>query len=335
MQRSGESFNKVKSLRGKIVVVTGASSGAGRAAALEFARNGSKLVLAARRIDALNELVTECKELGATAIAVQTDVTDSLAMKKLAEAAFAFGGRIDIWINNAGVMAAGGFTDTPIEVHEQVIKINLMGYIHGAYAVLPFFKKQQSGILINNISIGGYYPTPYAVGYSASKFGLRGFSEALKGELSSWPDIYVCDLYPAFLDTPGIQHAANYTGKMLQPAPPVYDPQKVGRAMIRLAKYPRRSLKVGAVAYILHLGYFIMPGVMRSVTAKVMKTYLKQAQPTPATSGNIFTPLEFGTSIHGGWDKTPDRKKQSIKAALAVGGLAASFLFIRLLRKNL
>ncbi len=335
MPHTTTSINKVKSLEGKTVVITGASSGAGRAAALEFARYKAKLVLAARRINALNELVIECKELGAEATAIQTDVTDPLAMKRLAEAAFEFGGGIDIWINNAGVMAAGDFTDTPVEVHDQVIKINLMGYIHGAYAVIPFFKRQRSGILINNISIGGYYPTPYAVGYSASKFGLRGFSEALKGELSGWPGIHVCDLYPAFLDTPGIQHAANYTGKILKPAPPVYDPQKVGRAMVQLAMYPRRSLTVGAIAYLLHLGYFLMPGMMRSVTAKVMETYFKQARPAPATSGNVFEPLEFGTGIHGGWDKAPEIKNKSVKAALIIGGLAASILLLKQWRKNL
>ena len=82
-----------------------------------------------------------------------------------------------------------------------------MGYMHGAHAVLPYFKDQGYGVLINNISVGGYTPAPYAAGYTASKFGLRGFSQSLKGELYNWPHIHVCDLFPAFLDTPGIQHA--------------------------------------------------------------------------------------------------------------------------------
>jgi len=333
MKRTIDSYNDFN-LRGKVVVITGASSGVGRAAAVEFAGHRAMLVLAARRIDALNDLVTECEQSGAKAIAIQTDVTDAHAVIQLAAAANDFGGRIDVWINNAGVMAAGGFTDTPVEVHDQVIKINLMGYIHGAHAVMPYFKKQRSGILINNISIGGFFPTPYAVGYAASKFGLRGFSEALKGELHAWPDIYVCDLYPAFLDTPGIQHAANYTGKILKPAPPVYDPKKVGRAMVRIALHPRKSLTVGGVAYLLRLGYFLVPGLMRFVTAKVMETYFSQAEPTPATSGNVFAPLDFGTNVHGGWSMTPQVKKKSINTGLLLGGLAASFLLIRQWRKT-
>ncbi len=318
-----------KSFKGKTVVITGASSGAGRAAALEFARHGARLVLAARRLEALNDLVTECSYLGSNAIAVQTDVTDALAMKILAENAFEFGGRIDVWVNNAGVMAAGGFNDTPVEVHDQVIRVNLMGFIHGAYAVLPYFKRQNTGILINNISIGGFYPTPYAVGYSASKFGLRGFSQSLKAELTSWPGIHICDLYPAFLDTPGIQHAANYTGAVLKPAPPVYDPQKVARVMVRVAMDPRSSLTVGTVAYLLRLGYFMVPGLMRLITAKVMEGYFRQADPMPASSGNVFEPLKFGTSIHGGWDQKTKTQKKTMTAALLIGGFAASMLLLR------
>lgn len=125
-------------------------------------------------------------------------------MIALANAANDWQGSIDVWINNAGVLAAGDFDSTPMAVHEQVIKTNLLGYMNGAHAVLPFFKAQGCGIIINNISIGGFLPVPYGAGYTASKFGLRGWSEALKGELAQWPEIYVCDLFPAFLDTPGI-----------------------------------------------------------------------------------------------------------------------------------
>src|SRR5687767_4216780 len=129
-------------LREKTVVITGASSGVGRAAAIEFARHGAKLVLAARSQEALDDVCTECNHLGAIAVGVPTDVTDAEAMQRLAEAANQYGGSIDVWINNAGVLAAGEFEKTPIEVHQQVIQTNLVGYLNGAHAVLPYFKKQ-------------------------------------------------------------------------------------------------------------------------------------------------------------------------------------------------
>src|SRR5688500_13212748 len=200
-------------MRTKTVVITGASSGVGKAMALELAQHGAKLVLAARRQDALNELVAECNELGGLAMAVPADMRSIESIRQLASKAYEFGGTIDVWINNAGVLAAGALEQIPAEVNEDVIKTNLMGYVHSAHTVLPYFKDQEQGILINNISVGGWFPTPYGAAYTASKFGIRGFSESLKAELNEYPDIHICDLYPGFLDTPGIQHAANYTGK--------------------------------------------------------------------------------------------------------------------------
>lgn len=317
----------------KVVVITGASSGVGLAAALAFAQSGATLILAARREAALEAVAEECRQLGATALVVPTDVTNAGAVQELATAAVKFGGRIDVWVNNAGVLAAGDFLETPVAVHDQVIKTNLMGYVHGAYAVLPYFVQQQYGVLINNISVGGWIPTPYGVGYAASKFGLRGFSEALRGELSKWPRIHVCDLFPAFLDTPGIQHAGNYSGRALKPAPPIYDPQKVARAMVSLAQRPRRAVTVGSAATLLRIAHFISPVLTRTITARAMEAYFKQAAPIAETSGNLFGPVEYGASIHGGWS-TPVSARTKNTAALLVGGLAVGLLFLRMIKSN-
>jgi short-subunit dehydrogenase len=311
-------------LKNKTIVITGASSGVGRAAALAFARCTPKLVLAGRRSEALEEVAVECRESGASVLVVPTDVTKAGEVQQLAKAANDFGGRIDVWVNNAGVLAAGAFDQTPIDIHEQVIRTNLMGYVHGAHAVLPYFKQQKEGILINNISVGGWMPVPYGAAYSASKFGLRGFSEALNGELGRWPDIHVCELYPAFLDTPGIQHAANYTGRNLKPAPPVYDPIKVADAMVELAVHPRRKKIVGAAATALRLGHFLFPGLIVSMTAKVMEAYFKNADPIPVTGGNVLEPVDYGTSIHGGWSlATASTAKKSAMAGLLIAGVTA------------
>lgn len=319
-------------MKNKTVVITGASSGAGRAIAIECAKNGSQLVLAARREQTLNEVVKECETLGADAISVVTDVTVSEQVKHLAERAKEWGGKIDVWVNNAGVLAAGRFEETPVKVHDQVIKTNLIGYIHGAHAVMPYFKQQGYGIIINNISVGGWFPTPFAVGYTASKFGLRGFSEALKGELSSWPNIHVCDLFPAFLDTPGIQHAANYTGRYLKPAPPVYDPIEVAQAVVELSVNPQRAKTIGSAATFLRVVHSVFPVLSRSITAGVVQKYLNAAKPLPVTPGNIFEPQEYGTSIHGGWGMQPQQQKSLARKALLAAGFVAGLLLVRSLK---
>lgn len=318
---------KTKKLLNKVVVLSGASSGIGRAAALEFARNGATLVLAARREEALAELVKECENFGVKAIFVKTDVTDVAAMQQLAESAKKFGGHIDVWINNAGIGAVGEFTQTPMEAHEQVIRTNLLGHMHGAYAVLPYFKEQGYGILINTISVGAWVPQPYTVAYAASKFGLRGFSGALRGELLKWPDIRVCDIFPAFIDTPGFQHAGNYIGLKIKPMPPVYDPALVAEAMVSVAVHPQDSVTVGGVANMLRLSYMLLPDLIRRLLTGIMENYFHRAKPAPVSDNSLFEPSGSETGIEGGW-RSPMEKKVSFRSAAIVAGLAAGIYLL-------
>lgn len=319
-------------LKNKTIVITGASSGTGKAIALEFAAYEPLLVLAARNIEPLLDCAAECEALGAKVKCVVTDVTDDSALINLAAEAINFGGKIDIWVNNAGVLAAGAFEDTPMYVHEQVIRTNLMGYIHGAHAVIPYFKQQDHGILINNISIGGFLPVPYGVGYSASKFGLRGFSAALKAELSDWKNIHICDAFPAFLDTPGIQHAANYTGKVLKPAPPVYDPRRVAQAIVKLALKPQKEMMIGSTSILLRLANGLLPDLTRTIASTVIKTYLKNAADLPKTNGNLFSPVDYGNSVYGGWGLAG--KPKAHRKYIAGGLLVVSAIGLLLLNSG-
>jgi short-subunit dehydrogenase len=150
-----------KGLSGKTIVITGASSGAGKAAAFAFSLKGANLVISARNEAALNEVKTECESWGGRVLVVPADTGNAKDMIRLANAAVEWQDRIDVWINNAGILAAGDFDKTPMAVHEQVVRTNLLGYMNGAHAVLPIFKEQQWGTIINNISIGGFLPVPY------------------------------------------------------------------------------------------------------------------------------------------------------------------------------
>jgi short-subunit dehydrogenase len=280
-----------RDLKASVVVITGASSGIGRATALAFAQRGARVVLAARREEVLQQVARECERLGGQSLVVPTDVTSGTAMVRLASAAAdKFGERIDVWINNAGVGAIGEFSEVPMETHDQVIRTNLMGYMHGAHAVLPYFKRQGSGTLINTISLGGWVPSPYATAYSASKFGLRGFSEALRAELTGYPEIHVCDVFPAFIDTPGFRHSANYAGGELKPVPPVYAPERVARAMVSLAERPRNAVTVGAAAHVARFAHFVLGGLSGRVMRYFLEAYFARARPVPTGDGSLFEP---------------------------------------------
>jgi short-subunit dehydrogenase len=315
-------------LRGATVVITGASSGIGQATAEAFARQGARLVLVARDRDAIEEAADGCRDLGAETLAIAADVTDAVAMSEVALQAAEFGNGIDVWVSNVGTGAVGAFHEVPLEAHEQVIRTNLIGHMNDAYAVLPIFLEQGHGVFVNMISLGGFAAAPFAAAYSASKFGLRGFSEALRGELIHHKDIHVCDVYPSFVDTPGIAHGANYTGKELSAPPPVLDARRVADAIVRLALRPKPTTMIGAPTALIRLGHAISPELTTRAMALFLEVYFRRAPQTPIDSGNLFQPPSHAGGIDGGL-RSPAQRTGVAGVALGLGALAILAVALR------
>lgn len=315
-----------------VVVVTGASSGIGRATAIGFARRGALLALAARDDDALADVAAECALAGGRAIAVPTDVTNPAAVRYLAESTIQTYGRIDVWVNNAGVGAIGGFDETPIRVHDQVIRTNLLGYLHGAHAVLPFFKKQQKGVLINNISFGAWLAAPYAVAYSASKYALVGYSEALRAELKGYSRIHVCDVFPSFINTPGLsQNAANYSGSRITSSGLAISPHKVAHAIVALAEQPRDTVTVGAFASFTKVLHSLCPTLSREIAARLSTTALNASGSAPTTDGALFVPRRDDKRIYG----TAPSGGRNVQLAAGGAAIVLGFVVSRLIKFRL
>ena len=170
---------------GKRVVITGASSGIGAASAIAFTEAGARLVLGARGESGLDDIATRCRAIGGAVDVRVVDVADAVAVAAFAAGARdLLGGEIDLWFSCVGVGVFGKYQDVPIADHARVVEANLVGHMNDAHAVLPIFLAQDHGTWVNMISVGGFLATPYAAAYSASKFGLRGFSQAASFRIS-------------------------------------------------------------------------------------------------------------------------------------------------------
>jgi short-subunit dehydrogenase len=307
----------MQTLRQAVIVIAGASSGIGRATALEFARQGTRVVIAARRAAVLDGVAQECSVLGGTALAVPTDVTDAAAVEALADAALKAFGRIDVWVNNVGTGVFGAYQDAPADLHRRVVETNLIGAMNGVSAALPTFLRQGEGILINMVSLGGWAPTPFAAAYTASKFGLRGLASALRSELSDRPRIRVCSVFPSLVDTPGLSHGANVSGRAMMPSGPFLAPERVAQELVRLALHPRDEVAIGLPAYAAWLGYMLAPKLTERLLGAVFRHYMRHAPASPRTEGAVLVPMPEGTGSRGGW-----RKRQPMLMATSTPGIA-------------
>lgn len=318
---------------GETVVITGASSGIGKATAEAFAKQGADLVLAARNEDALKETADLCRSLGVAVLAVPTDVSVAEEVTHLVNEALQFSGKIDYWVNNAGVLALGKFEEIPVEVTDQIVKTNLLGYMYSAHAVLPVFKRQKKGVLLNNISISGWMPAPYGTAYTASKYGIRGMTETLQGEVSDFPDIHICALYSGFQKSSGIEHAANYSGIKLSTPPPSFDPRKLAASIVKTAKNPTDASYPDWSAVAFKGIYEIFPGLVRYVSSSAMRMVMKKANKDEQTGGNVLRPSRGNTGIDGKSLVSIPPKPLLWAAAGVLGIVAAKFIFSGISRR--
>jgi short-subunit dehydrogenase len=310
-----------RNLKDAVVVITGASSGIGRATAIEFASKGAHVVLAARREDALRDVAAECEALGVRALAVPTDVTDEVAVEALAARASEEFGRVDVWVNNAGVAMYGLFEDTPAESSRRVVEINLLGVIHGSHAALGLMRERGSGVIINMSSGFGRFAAAYQATYVATKFGVRGFSEALRLDLKG-TDIQVCTVFPTSIDTPVYRYAANYTGHELRPLGRLLEPEKVARTVVDLARNPRREVAVGQSVRSLNVLRALAPSLFEMSTSRqAVQKQLLQDEAAPPGPGNLFEPVGTWTGVSGGYKQ---QRRGGLRRALRAGLLASA-----------
>ena len=311
-------------LDGAVVVVTGASSGIGRATALRLADGGAKVVLAARGPGGLEDTRRQVIDAGGRAIAVPTDVSVEDDVAELRRRAVTEFGRVDAWINNAGVMAYGSFADVPMAAHRQVVETNLLGPMFGAAEAMGCFRGQDSrGVIVNVASLYGEMTSPIVSSYVTSKFGLLGFSRALRRDVYGTDDIAVCCVLPGSIDTPIFRHAGNWYGKETRAVVPVSDPDRVAKAIVRCLLRPGKEVRVGYVSRFFALGEKLLPGVYDRVVGPAFRVLGFRNHEIPVDEGNVFDASQGWMQVDGAWRRTNARRLAVVALGAAAAAVAA------------
>lgn len=274
----------LKPLNEQAIVITGASSGIGLATARTAAEAGAQVLMVARSEDVLRGLVAEWQAEGLRVEAKAADVGDAAGVQAAADYAVEVFGRIDTWINDAGVALYAKLMETPDDEHERLFRTNYFGVVHGCKAAVPHLMKQ-GGALITVGSIVSDMPSPIMGAYAASKHAIKAYVAALRMELqAAGAPISVTLVKPSGIDTPIGQHAPNHERGEGQIPPPIYDPQLVADAILACAVTPRRTITVGGggLMQVLFANHF--PTLFEKLAPIGAKTFTdpRKVQPEPS-----------------------------------------------------
>jgi short-subunit dehydrogenase len=284
----------LKPVRDQVIVITGASSGIGLATAQATAREGARVVLAARNGEALAQIERDLTAKGGTAIHVVADVSKREDVEKIAQVALARFGGFDTWVNNAGQSIFGRLEEVSDEDHRRLFDINFWGLVYGSLVAVKHLKGR-GGALINLGSVLSDMAVPIQGMYCASKHAVRGFTDALRLELEGEnAPISVTLIKPTSIDTPFPEHAKNYMNKEPKLPDPVYRPEEVAAAILHAAAHPQRDVFVGTSGRIMSAAGRQTPRLMDRFSASVMPSQQTRDEPPRHPEGDLYKPGEGG-----------------------------------------
>jgi len=303
-----------------VVVITGASSGIGRATALRFGRKGANLILVSRRQAALDDLAAQCEALGSAAFGVAADVSSEAEVSAAAQAALSRFGRIDVWVNAAAVGVFATVDKIPLDDFRRVIDVNVMGYVYGTRAALAAMLPARRGVVINVASILAEVPQPYSAPYGMSKAAVRALGVSARSELqvTGVTGVSVVTVLPPTIDTPFFRHAANYTGRDLSAMPPVYSADRVARTIVRAAAKPRPEIVIGALGRALVRQHRASPvAAEKQLALQTEALQFSAVTGVRHTQGTLYDPPTDDAEVSGGW-RGRQRTVRRVLAGVAV-----------------
>lgn len=294
-----------KRLDGKVAVITGASAGVGRAIVREFARQGAKVALIARSVEALDAAAQEVRSVGSEALVLPLDVSDAGAVFAAADRVVAEWGQIDVWVNDAMVSVFAPAVETTPAEFRRVTEVNYLGYVHGTLAALGHMRPRDNGTIIQIGSALAYRSIPLQSAYCASKAAARGFTDSLRSELHrERSKITITMLQLPAVNTPQFDVVRTRLPDHPQPVPPVYQPEVIARAAVHAALHPRREIWIGWNTVKAIIGQRFIPGVLDRYLAQVAwdrqtTRALPPGHPIEHRQDNVDEPLPGDRGAHG------------------------------------
>jgi|GEM_PF-37263 len=294
---------KLKPVAEQVIVITGADSGIGLATARAAADKGAHLMLNSRSEEALASVAAALRGRGAKVEWYAGDVADPQAMHALAGAAVQAFGRIDTWVNNAGVSIYGEIERVPLEDAQRLFATNYWGVVNGSLAAIPHLR-ENGGALINVGSVLSDRAIPLQGHYSASKHAVKGFTDALRMELArAGAPVAVTLVKPSAIDTPYPEHAANYMDNEPKHVAPVYAPQVVAQAILECASHATASLTVGGGGRATAMVGVLAPRVAdRQMEATMFDAQQKEGEPNRHRRSTLYSPPRHTGRVHGSHD---------------------------------
>lgn len=319
----------------EVVVVTGATSGVGRAIVERFAREGAQIALLARGRDGLGATAEEVERLGGKALPLQTDVADADAVEAAAAATEEALGEIDIWINDAMTTVFAFFEDVEPDEFRRATEVTYLGAVWGTKAALKRMVPRDRGTVVQVGSALAYRGIPLQSAYCGSKHALKGFFESVRTELmSKGSNVHMTMVQLPGLNTPQFAHCRSKMPRKPMPVPPIFQPEVAAEGVYFAAHARRRQVYVGGSTVYTILGNKVAPWLADRYLARTGVDGQQTREPIdPPREGNLFAPSHGDPGAHGDFDRqahsrslqlTLTKHRLAVLAAAGVGGALAA-----------
>ena len=298
----------------RVVVVTGASAGVGRATVRAFAREGADLGLLARGRDGLEVARQEVESFGGRAMVLPTDVSDPQQVESAAERVERELGPIDVWVNDAMVTVMSEIKDMTPEEFRRVTEVNYLGTVYGTLSALRRMLPRNRGVIVQVGSALAYRSIPLQSAYCATKAAIRGFTDSLRTELlHQGSDVHVTMVQLPALNTPQFDWSKNRFQRKPQPVPPIFQPEVAANAIVFASGAQRREVWVGARASFLIFANKLAPGIGDRYLARGgYESQLTDEPSDPAAPHNLHEPLPGDWGAHGRFSDRASRRSPQL-----------------------